>query len=186
MTCQLCYRATDGTPVYGTPVSSGACSLRLDKAPNKNVIIAVICNTDYRYMGDSTRKAHYDYRLKLGAGVTGAADIYTKWYNVTLSDAPTVVREDHPRHLRSRIATGESAPGGRSLIVAYDVRCASPVTIALFTATGELIASLPTRYQQPGRHSERVDFDRPVAPGMYFVKLTAEGGSKMAKAAIGR
>jgi chitodextrinase len=88
MTCQLCYRATDGTAVYSTPVSSGNCSLRLDKAPANNVVIVVICNTDYIYNGESTRTAHYDYRLQLGTGVTGTADVHTKWYATTLKSAP--------------------------------------------------------------------------------------------------
>lgn len=80
MTCQLVYRSTNGTAVYSTPVSSGDCSLRLDLAPANGVVIAVITNTDYIYNGESTRTAHFDYRLQLGAGVTGTANIYTKWY----------------------------------------------------------------------------------------------------------
>jgi chitodextrinase len=81
MTCQLCYRATDGTAVYSNPVSSGDCSLRLDKKPKNGVVIAVICNTDYVYKGEATRRAHYDYRLQLVDGVAGTAGIYYKWYD---------------------------------------------------------------------------------------------------------
>ncbi len=99
MTCQLAYRATDGSCVYSKPVASGDCTLRLDKAPNNNVVIAVITNTDYVYQGDSTRKAHYDYRLQLGQGVTGTADINTRWYN-----APGV-----------RSASALAAPAAKSL-----------------------------------------------------------------------
>jgi hypothetical protein len=80
MTCQLVYRATDGTPVYSEPVSSGTCSLRLDLPPANGVVIAVISNTDYIYNGESTRTAHFDYRLQLVEGVSGTADIYTRWY----------------------------------------------------------------------------------------------------------
>jgi hypothetical protein len=80
MTCQLCYIATDGTRVYSQIVSSGNCTLNLTKAPTNNVVIAVICNTDYVYNGEATRKAHYDYRLQLGAGVTGTANINSRWY----------------------------------------------------------------------------------------------------------
>ena len=87
MTCQLCYRATDGTAVYSKVVSSGDCSLRLDKAPANSVVIAVICNTDYVYNGESTRTAHYDYRLQIGTGVTATADVNTKWYATTLKSA---------------------------------------------------------------------------------------------------
>jgi Secretion system C-terminal sorting domain len=90
MTCQLVYRTTSGTPVYSQFVSSGACSLRLDQAPANGVVIAVITNTDYIYNGETTRKAHFDYRLRLVTGVTGTADVNTKWYNsATLSTART-------------------------------------------------------------------------------------------------
>jgi len=90
MTCQLVYRTTSGTPVYSQFVSSGACSLRLDQAPANGVVIAVITNTDYIYNGEATRKAHFDYRLRLVTGVTGTADVNTKWYNsATLSTART-------------------------------------------------------------------------------------------------
>lgn len=80
MTCQLAYRATDGTPIYSEIVSSGNVSLRLDQAPANGVVIAIVANTDYIYEGESTRTAHFDYRIQLVEGVTGAADIYTKWY----------------------------------------------------------------------------------------------------------
>ncbi|MGD9212933.1 MAG: hypothetical protein PVI90_19265, partial [Desulfobacteraceae bacterium] len=80
MTCQLCYIATDGSRVYSNIVSSGDCTLELTKAPANDVVIAVITNTDYIYNGESTRTAHYDYHLQLGAGVTGTADVNKKWY----------------------------------------------------------------------------------------------------------
>jgi hypothetical protein len=91
MTCQLVYRSTNGTPVYSQIVSSGNCSLRLDQAPANGVVIAVITNTDYIYNGETTRTAHYDYRLQLVTGVTGTASINTKWYNsATLATARTL------------------------------------------------------------------------------------------------
>lgn len=81
MTCQLVYRSTAGVPVYSPYVSSGTCTIRLDAAPANGVVIAVITSTDYTYNGDATRKKKYDYRLQLVSGVSGAADIHTKWYN---------------------------------------------------------------------------------------------------------
>jgi hypothetical protein len=80
MSCQLVYRDTSGNIRYSAPVSSGACTIPLRNVKN-NVVIAVICNTDYIYNGESTRTAHYDYRLTLGSGVTGTADINTQWFN---------------------------------------------------------------------------------------------------------
>ncbi|MDX8338986.1 T9SS type A sorting domain-containing protein [Draconibacterium sp. IB214405] len=93
MTCQLVYRATDGTPVYSKPVSSGSCKLKLDKVPANGVVIAVICNTDYVYEGEETRKAHFDYRLQLVEGIEGTASVNQKWYEyaTTITNVPDPV-----------------------------------------------------------------------------------------------
>ena len=80
MSCQLVYRATDGSVVYSVPVAKGACKLALQKPVKNDVVIAVVCNTDYVFEGDKTRKAKYGYHLKLGKGITSAADINTKWW----------------------------------------------------------------------------------------------------------
>ncbi|RYD61343.1 MAG: hypothetical protein EOP84_35845 [Verrucomicrobiaceae bacterium] len=80
MSCQLVYRATDGTVVYSRPVSEGPCALRLVKPVKDDVVIAVICNTDYVFKGEKTRTAKYDYRLKLAKGVIGTADIHRQWF----------------------------------------------------------------------------------------------------------
>jgi len=81
MSCQLVYRATDGSVIYSKPVSRGTCSLTPPKPIKNNVVIAVICNTDYLFEGDETRKAKYDYRLTLGTGIEGTADINRKWWD---------------------------------------------------------------------------------------------------------
>jgi len=94
MTCQLVYRTATGTPVYSQYVSSGSCSLKLTSPPANGVVIAVITNTDYIYNGESTRRAKYNYRLRLVTGVTGTANINTKWYNsATLAAARTTATE---------------------------------------------------------------------------------------------
>ena len=80
MSCQLVYRATDGTVVYSAPVARGTCCLTPPKPIKNNVVIAVICNTDYLFKGEETRKAKFDYRLALNSGITGTADIYNKWW----------------------------------------------------------------------------------------------------------
>jgi hypothetical protein len=84
MMCQLAYRDTSGRVRYGVPVSSGECGIKLENVRN-NVVVAVICNTDYVYEGDATRKAKYGYTLELGAGISGKADIYKRWYDYTAS-----------------------------------------------------------------------------------------------------
>jgi hypothetical protein len=86
MSCQLVYRATDNSVVYSKPVASGTCSLTppVGKAIKNNVVVAVICNTDYVYHGESSRTNKFDYRLRISGpgtlGVTGPANIATKWY----------------------------------------------------------------------------------------------------------
>jgi hypothetical protein len=84
MSCQLVYRDNAGDVHYGPPVSSGPCSIPLSDV-RYNVVVAVICNTDYIYEGDATRQAKYDYTLTLDDGITGTADIYTPWYNYAAS-----------------------------------------------------------------------------------------------------
>lgn len=80
MSCQLVCRATDGSVVYSAPVAGGPCRLRLDKPAKGDVVVAVICNTDYVFRGEETRQAKYDYRLTPGDGVRGTADIRGKWW----------------------------------------------------------------------------------------------------------
>lgn len=84
MTCQLVYWTTSGAPVYSQYVSSGNCTLTLSSPAANNVVIAVITNTDYTYNGEATRKMKYDYRLQLVTGVSGAANVNTKWYAAAL------------------------------------------------------------------------------------------------------
>jgi hypothetical protein len=93
LTLQICYRATDGTPVYSKPVSSGSCKLALDKAPANGVVIAVITNTNYVYKGEETRKAHFDYRIRLVRGITEKASVYKRWYDYesVITDEPDPV-----------------------------------------------------------------------------------------------
>ncbi len=113
MTCQLVYRTTSGTPVYSQYVSSGNCSLQLSSPPANGVVIAVITNTDYIYNGESTRTAHFDYRLQLVTGVTGTASTTTRWYkwnNLSArSEATAVVGIDMSKYCsHSHARTGRA------------------------------------------------------------------------------
>ena len=82
MACQLVYRDKDGHVHYSRPVKNGPCSITLKDVMN-NVVIAVICNTDYVFEGDSTRHRKYGYTLDLGSGIKQTADIHTRWYDYT-------------------------------------------------------------------------------------------------------
>lgn len=79
MTLVLGYRASDGTPIYSTPVTgSGTASLTISETPADNILFAVVVNTDYAYEGDETRSKHFDYRLYVENATT--ASTTTRWY----------------------------------------------------------------------------------------------------------
>lgn len=83
----LCYRATDGTPVYSEPITGeGSVTLRLDKAPSSTngsqMVFAVIVNTDYKFTGnENIRTKHFNYKLKLEEGLSGAGAANVKYHN---------------------------------------------------------------------------------------------------------
>ncbi len=178
MSCQLCYRAIDGTPVYSTPVSSGECSLRLDKAPSNNVVIAVICNTDYIYKGEETRKAHYDYRLKLVSGATGTADINTKWYNVKLA-----VENIAQYSLLKRSNSGmQISADKRAMTIEYQLQSSSPLSIDLYTISGAFVKNLLRCNRIAGIYKECFIIPHyGVSSGMYMVTLSTNKYSSMQK-----
>lgn len=186
MTLQLCYRATDGTPVYGKPVSTGTATLRLDKAPANGVVIAVICNTDYKYLGEATRKAHYDYRLKPGTGVTGAADVNKKWYDVKLDYTSNAIgRRDVPG---SRPDLGLQLTNHRDFIqVDYDLARDSKVKVSLRIASGALIAHVIQGQRGAGAHSETIRLeDWGIRSGTFLVTLESHGGKETRSFTVAR
>ncbi len=83
----LCYRATDGTPVYSEPITGeGSVTLRLDKTPSSTsgtqMVFAVIVNTDYKFTGnENIRTKHFNYKLKLEEGLSGAGAANVKYHN---------------------------------------------------------------------------------------------------------
>jgi hypothetical protein len=178
MTLQLCYRATDGTPVYGTPVSSGTATLRLDKAPANGVVIAVICNTDYKYLGEATRKAHYDYRLKPETGVTGAADVNKKWYDVKLSYVTTGVEK--PQQANGKAATMFELKNDHGAIaVDYTLAKGGPIQLSLYTPAGALITRLVNGNRDVGSHHERIDLSQFAnLERTFLVTLKSAAGSE--------
>lgn len=83
MRCQLCYRTKDGRTFYSQPVRCGEMMLKWSTAdrPANDVVFCVPCNTDYIYTGESQRKHHYDYRIRLGEGATAiASHNKVRWY----------------------------------------------------------------------------------------------------------
>lgn len=81
MVCQLCWRTSDGTPVYAEPFESGSCTVILQgKQPANGVVFAVVCNRTYKYTSALLKK-HFSYRIALGEGTDGTAPVTTKWFN---------------------------------------------------------------------------------------------------------
>jgi len=175
MSCQLCYRSKDGIPVYSVPVKEGTCSLRLDKTPSKGVVIAVICNTDYKYLGEETRKAHFDYRIKPVDGVSGTADINTKWYEVSLSTAVngSVVQSTDAGY--AAVVHPEIVGNGSGAVVTYDLGSAGSVSIGIYSSGGRLIARLPETYRNSGHHRESLSIPHMLPPGLYLVRTGIAG-----------
>ena len=174
MSLLLCYRAADGTPVYGVPVSSGTASLRLDKAPVNGVVIAVVVNTDYKYLGDATRKAKYDYRLVPEQGVTGAAEINRKWYDVKLDYVAPVSVERRPLERASDRLRLSLSPDRGSMDVRFALDRSGPARLSLYTAYGALVKRLGTRNLPAGEHSQTVELAAMgIRRGSFLVRLEA-------------
>jgi len=178
MSLQLCYRATDGTPVYGVPVTSGSAALRLDKAPANGVVIAVVANTDYKYLGDATRKAKFDYRLVPGTGVTGTAGIDKKWYDIKLdyTAGPTGVQAV----ARPKIGMGLALATNRETIeVAYDLAQGSKVKISLYTAYGALIGHVVRGDREAGSHKDLIQLSTfGIRNGTFLVTMQTESATE--------
>lgn len=170
MSCQLCYRADDGTPVYSAPVTEGICSLRLNKTP-VNVVIAVICNTDYIYEGDKTRKAHYDYRLKLGEGVVGAADINTRWYrdwDLPISDDPVSGYGAKVQRVENFEISLQNNQSG-----IYNLISSLPVSVSVFNPLGKLVKIPATSIKEDFNYKTRLDFSRSATSrGFYILRFS--------------
>ena len=107
MRAQLCYRTKDGTAYYSQPVFCGEMEIDITDRPANDVIMCVVCNTDYIYdddNGDWQRSHHWDYRIRLGEGAWAVADPYQRWHmfeqNITDPTydptAITVVEEEKP------------------------------------------------------------------------------------------
>lgn len=119
MSCQLVYRDTGGQVRYGTPVSSGECSIPLQDVLN-NVVIAVVCNTDYVYQGDYSRTNKFSYTLDLGTGVTGTANIYTKWFDYNPATYDVTAVPTGPGSISPSGANAVSAGGSISFTITPD------------------------------------------------------------------
>ena len=167
MTCQLCYRTKDGETVYSQPVYGGNCVLLLDKKPASNVVFAVVCNTDYIYKGESTRTAHFDYRLQLVKGVARAASIYVKWYDWTKEqqDIITAVQDYHTDNLETRIFPNPIDRNDGILNFDFKNPVKDPISIEISNYQGQLI------YRNSVKNDFSMNTTGMLKQGIYFVTI---------------
>lgn len=179
MSLQLCYRAADGTPVYSEPVVSGSATLRLDKAPVNGVVIAVVANTDYKYLGDATRKAKFDYRLVPETGVTAAAETNKKWYDVKLDYTPSASIGKRPAAKSGAIKGLDLSSNREAIMVGYELASTTNVKLSLYTAYGALIAHVARGNRAAGSHSETIQLKNwGIQTGTFLVALEAAGSTQ--------
>lgn len=177
MSCQLCYRDVNGNAVYSQPVYGGDCSLNLETAPANGVVFAVIVNSDYIYKGESTRTAHFDYRLQLGEGVERIANPALPWYDwtKTIDDPNTGIEPDADAGFDVKIFPNPVVEGeliklepGISNNYTYSVR--------INDIQGRLI------YQSSSnRGSIEISTDRILSKGFYLITVLYRNSEKVYK-----
>lgn len=133
----LCYRATDGTPVYSEPITGeGAVTLRLDKTPSSTngtqMVFAVVVNTDYQYTGnENIRTNHYNYKIKLEEGLSGAGDANTKYYNNFVLDYKWPEIGENTFSSSSEVVSGSSSSSSSNIIAADTVEFEISATVQI-------------------------------------------------------
>ena len=172
MTCQLCYRTRAGAIVYSKVVNGGDCSLKLNSQPANNVVIAVICNTDYVFEGDTTRKKHFDYRLQIVNGVTGVAARTSKWYDWTL----TLVGVETPSASSSAVLKFKNPiQQGEDLSLMFDQPLTAPTEIIIRNLYGQVV------FRQQVEGSTTLPTNRRLQPGLYLISSRGSGKENVQK-----
>lgn len=183
MVCQLAYRTKRGKMFYSQPTEGeGEVMLRLDDAPANGVVFAVVCNTDYIYKGEATRKAKYDYRLKMGKNVYQPAKAQLKWFNYysTIKDN-TFSGIDAPE-AGEQAATFAIVPSkavvkaGETINLSIHAAGSLQVPVRLYAANGALVEA--TSLLRDGAFTVPAG----IAPGVYV--LGASSGSEKASVKI--
>ncbi len=177
MSCQLCYRTKTGETVYSQPVFAGECRIKLEKKPANEVVFAVICNTDYNYLGEVTRKAHYDYRLQLVKGVARTVNIHLPWFDWT----KTI--NDTGNALEERPSTGSIInriypnPVNRQQHINIEIKSfdKEPVTIEINNLSGQKL------FSKTIDNSRVIEIDPSFSKGLYFLSASVSGQKETQK-----
>lgn len=171
MVCILCYRTRQGHVYYSRPVEGeGDVVMKLQEQPANGVVIAVVCNTDYIYRGEQTRKKHFDYRLRMGRNIYQPAKAQLKWYSYK-----TIIRDTEFLNGIEDTQVLESArfaiKPARTLVrrgerLPIHIAAASQlqVPVRLFNTNGQMVYS--QSFMRDG------DYEIPfnIAPGIYVMQ----------------
>ncbi|MFB6318169.1 T9SS type A sorting domain-containing protein [Saccharicrinis sp. FJH54] len=182
MGCQICYRAEDGSVVYGQPVFGGETSLKLEKKPANNVVFIVVTNTDYIYEGEKTRTAHFDYRLRLGEGVKERAHWNVRWYrwntklnNITIPTDMEIPLADS----RQKVSVYPNPVQlDRDINIRFENSLASPAEIKLVDVNGKLLTMKNTSSNTTLTCPEK------LSKGFYFVSVKTEDATEVHKLVV--
>ena len=184
MTCQLCFRTKRGRLFYSQPVEGeGDVIMKLQDEPANGVVIAVVCNTDYIYKGEETRKQHFDYRLKMGENMYMPGNAQLKWYDYrsTIRDQEFITGISSPTEVlpsarftltpeRTVVARGEKLGLRLGAVSQWQV------PVRLFNAAGQMV------YSQSFLRDGDYEIPADIAPGIYL--LQAVNGSETASVKI--
>ncbi len=172
MVCMLCYRTKQGRLFYSQPVEGeGDVVMQLQGKPANNVVIAVVCNTDYIYKGDETRKQHFDYRLRMDDNIFMPAKAQLKWYEYR-----NTIRDND--FINSGIEATEVASSARFAVTPEHTVVSRGEKVALhFTAASQLQVQVRL-YNQAGQLVSAQSFMRDgsfpipsgIGPGYYIMQ----------------
>ncbi len=185
MECQLAFRSKRGKVYYSQPVQgAGEVSIELADVPANNVIIAVVCNTDYIYKGEATRKAHYDYRLKMMDNAYQPASSNYKWYNYRgLIVDKNFDKNDYvsvdliEESVKFGFTTDKQVvKAGETLNISFTGASQWMVQVRMFAMNGRNV------YNQSLLRNGAYYIPADVEPGMYI--LQAQNGREMASVKI--
>ncbi len=166
MTCQLCYRTRAGAIVYSKVVNGGDCTLKLNSVPANNVVFAVICNTDYIYEGDTTRKKHFDYRLQKVKGVTTVAQYTARWYDWTQTIAVDVAT---PKAAVSPMTFKNPIQQGEDLNLVFEQPLTAPTEIIIRNLYGQVV------FKKLVEGTTTLQTNRYLQSGIYLVSSRSSG-----------
>jgi len=161
--------------------------MQLQESPANNVVILVVCNTDYIYKGEETRKTHFDYRLKMGTNVYQPAKAQIKWYAypTTLRDpdftkpATGIETIDLGEENNANKAVTFSVSPSRTVVargetIEINITAATQwqVPVRLVNSSGAVV------YQQSLLRNGSYEIPSGITPGLYI--LQAQNGNEKA------